>query len=176
MSVIMEDSLKTCVKSAIKEMLSPTSKTDQLRRTRVDRLEDTRQLLKETLKTFPPELKQKGWMLVAYMDLNKLMLDPTGAFIPKNRRKPIEGSNIADLMTYALRKSPKEEEPHGFPIFLQQLKSYGIGKDIISPRHFSQEKEKRKRNAVPMEVDPDTTIKASKKEHQLQSEFSRRCS
>jgi hypothetical protein len=161
-TLINEDSLKAYVESKIKEMVSPTTRTDQLRSTRVDRLEVTRQRLKETVESLPTELKQKAWLLVEYLDQNKLMLDATGAFIPKNQRKAIEGSKIADLMKYALRKSSKEEEPQGFPIFLQQLKSYGIGKDIISPRHFAKEKEKKK-NAVPMEVEDAQPIKDTKK-------------
>jgi hypothetical protein len=119
--------------------------------------------MKNAVVSLPPHLKDKGWLLVEYLDRNKLMLDVTGAFIPKNQRKPIEGSNIADLMKYALRKSAKKEEPKGFPIFLHQLKSYGIGHDIISPRHFAKETPP-KRNAVPMDVEESKPIKATKKE------------
>jgi hypothetical protein len=162
MSMINEDTLKAYVERKLQEMVSPTLRTDQLRRTRVDRLEETRQWMKKAVESLPLNLKDKGWLLVEHLDRNKLMLDATGAFIPKNQRKPIEGSQIVDLMRYTLRKSSKEEEPKGFPIFLHQLKSYGIGKDMISPRHFNKEIKKRKK-ADPMEVDEATPIKAMKK-------------
>lgn len=162
----LQESLREYVERTLLDMISPPqpspSSQPQLRRTRVDKIQETRQWMKNAVVSLPPHLKDKGWLLVEYLDRNKLMLDVTGAFIPKNQRKPIEGSNIADLMKYALRKSAKKEEPKGFPIFLHQLKSYGIGKDMISPRHFNKEIKKRKK-ADPMEVDEATPIKAMKK-------------
>ena len=150
----LQETLKAYVERTLKDMMlnvHPRTQTTQARRTRVDRMDETRQWFKKAVESLPRELNQKGWLLVQYLDQNRLMLDSSGAFIPQGHRKAIEGSHINDLMKYALRKSGKEAEPPGFPMFIQQLKSYGVGTELISPRHFSK---KKKKKPVPMDIDP----------------------
>jgi hypothetical protein len=100
---------------------------------RKKRVEKTRQLLNEAVKSLHPSLRQKGWFLVEYLDQKKVTLSSKGELIPQGENVPIQGSHINALMRYALRKPHMTQAPVGFPEFFKQLEDIQDG--IISHRH-----------------------------------------
>jgi hypothetical protein len=122
------ESVKEYIDRVITEMLSSPREEPKRRKKRVEK---TRQLLNEAVKSLHPSLRQKGWLLVEHLDKKKINLSRKGELI--HHGELIQGSHINDLMSYAMRKPHKSHAPIGFSEFFKQLQDVPDG--IISHRH-----------------------------------------
>lgn len=94
----------------------------QLRRTRLDDLHKTRDLLQRTVHSLSADLQQKAWLLVEELDKRRFMFTERGEFIPQGFPAPIAGSDVKLLVEYVLTPAPKRrKEPKGFREFMQQF-------------------------------------------------------
>ena len=154
MSLLPEEKIADYLHRIIQDLFGGSGMVAQKRRTRVDKQATTRKLMKAAIEALPPQLKEKGWLLVQHLDQNRCMLSPQGEFIPYGQIKPICGSHINELIRYTLSKKRSRPEPTGFAHFLQQIKHYPMEPGLISSHHHASptQKSKRPRKIIKMDV------------------------